>query len=133
MEHIEEAGIHSGDSACSLPPQHLSDEILHTLKQQTRDLAFALKVVGLMNIQFAIRENKIYLLEVNPRVGSLPANRFYFPVWRTEYSSTRQLSVQTPNLVSVVSAYAEFRRTDVVAAGNRPSRQNECRLLQYVP
>ena len=67
MEHIEEAGIHSGDSACSLPPQHLSDKILHTLKQQTRDLAFALKVVGLMNIQFAIRENKIYLLEVNPR------------------------------------------------------------------
>ena len=67
MEHIEEAGIHSGDSACSLPPQHLSDEILHALKQQTRDLAFALKVVGLMNLQFAIRENKIYLLEVNPR------------------------------------------------------------------
>ena len=67
MEHIEEAGIHSGDSACSLPPQHLSDEILHALKQQTRDLAFALRVVGLMNIQFAIRENKIYLLEVNPR------------------------------------------------------------------
>ena len=67
MEHIEEAGIHSGDSACSLPPQHLSDEILTAMKQQTRDLAFALKVVGLMNIQFAIRENKIYLLEVNPR------------------------------------------------------------------
>ncbi|MEL0289777.1 MAG: carbamoyl-phosphate synthase large subunit [Alphaproteobacteria bacterium] len=67
MEHIEEAGIHSGDSACSLPPQHLSDEILDALKQQTRDLAFALNVVGLMNIQFAIRENKIYLLEVNPR------------------------------------------------------------------
>ncbi len=67
MEHIEEAGIHSGDSACSLPPQHLSDEILAALKQQTRDLAFALNVVGLMNIQFAIRENKIYLLEVNPR------------------------------------------------------------------
>jgi carbamoyl-phosphate synthase large subunit len=67
MEHIEEAGIHSGDSACSLPPQHLSDEILDALKQQTRNLAFALNVVGLMNIQFAIRENKIYLLEVNPR------------------------------------------------------------------
>ena len=67
MEHIEEAGIHSGDSACSLPPQHLSDETLDALKQQTRDLAFALNVVGLMNIQFAIRENKIYLLEVNPR------------------------------------------------------------------
>ena len=67
MEHIEEAGIHSGDSACSLPPQHLSGETLDALKQQTRDLAFALNVVGLMNIQFAIRENKIYLLEVNPR------------------------------------------------------------------
>ena len=67
MEHIEEAGIHSGDSACSLPPQHLSDEILETLKKQTRTLAFALNVVGLMNIQFAIRENKIYILEVNPR------------------------------------------------------------------
>ncbi|MEC8109736.1 MAG: carbamoyl-phosphate synthase large subunit, partial [Pseudomonadota bacterium] len=67
MEHIEEAGIHSGDSACSLPPQHLSNETLETLKKQTRNLAFALNVVGLMNIQFAIRENKIYLLEVNPR------------------------------------------------------------------
>ena len=67
MEHIEEAGIHSGDSACSLPPQHLSTETLDALKKQTRDLAFALNVVGLMNIQFAIREDKIYLLEVNPR------------------------------------------------------------------
>ena len=67
MEHIEEAGIHSGDSACSLPPQHLSDKTLDTLKQQTKDLALALNVVGLLNIQFAIRENEIYLLEVNPR------------------------------------------------------------------
>jgi len=67
MEHIEEAGIHSGDSACSLPPQNLSEDILDALKKQTRDLAFALKVVGLMNIQFAIREDQIYLLEVNPR------------------------------------------------------------------
>ena len=67
MEHIEEAGIHSGDSACSLPPQHLSDKTLDALKQQTKDLALALNVVGLMNIQFAIRENEIYLLEVNPR------------------------------------------------------------------
>ncbi|MEK9717607.1 MAG: carbamoyl-phosphate synthase large subunit, partial [Candidatus Puniceispirillum sp.] len=67
MEHIEEAGIHSGDSACSLPPQHLSDEILAEIRRQTTALAFALKVVGLMNVQFAIREDKIYLLEVNPR------------------------------------------------------------------
>ena len=67
MEHIEEAGIHSGDSACSLPPQNLSEKVLDALRQQTRDLAFALNVVGLVNIQFAIREDKIYLLEVNPR------------------------------------------------------------------
>ena len=67
MEHIEEAGIHSGDSACSLPPQHLSDEILAEIRRQTSELAFALNVVGLMNIQFAIRKDKIYLLEVNPR------------------------------------------------------------------
>ncbi|MEL0041814.1 MAG: carbamoyl-phosphate synthase large subunit, partial [Candidatus Puniceispirillum sp.] len=67
MEHIEEAGIHSGDSACSLPPQHLSDKILAEIRRQTTALAFALKVVGLMNVQFAIREDKIYLLEVNPR------------------------------------------------------------------
>ncbi len=67
MEHIEEAGIHSGDSACSLPPQHLSGEILGELRRQTKELALALNVVGLMNIQFAIRQDKIYLLEVNPR------------------------------------------------------------------
>ncbi len=67
MEHIEEAGIHSGDSACSLPPQNLSDDILTKIKHQTVNLAHALNVVGLMNIQFAIRENKVYLLEVNPR------------------------------------------------------------------
>lgn len=69
MEHIEEAGIHSGDSACSLPPQHLSDETLAEIRRQTTALAFALKVVGLMNVQFAIREDKIYLLEVNPRAS----------------------------------------------------------------
>ena len=67
MEHIEEAGIHSGDSACSLPPQHLPNDILAQIQNQTSELAFALNVVGLMNIQFAIREGKIYLLEVNPR------------------------------------------------------------------
>ena len=67
MEHIEEAGIHSGDSACSLPPQHLSAETLAEIRRQATELAFALNVVGLMNIQFAIREDKIYLLEVNPR------------------------------------------------------------------
>jgi len=67
MEHIEEAGIHSGDSACSLPPQTLSTKILDEINQQTRALAFALNVIGLMNVQFAVKDDNIYLLEVNPR------------------------------------------------------------------
>ena len=67
MEHIEEAGIHSGDSACTLPPQTLSSDILGAIKEQTTILAHALKVVGLMNVQFAVKGSDIYLLEVNPR------------------------------------------------------------------
>ena len=67
MEHIEEAGIHSGDSACSLPPHSLSDDVQDELRRQTVALAHALGVVGLMNIQFAIKGDDIYVLEVNPR------------------------------------------------------------------
>ncbi len=69
MEHIEEAGIHSGDSACSLPPQHLSDEIIAELKRQTTALALSLKVGGLMNVQYALKDGTIYILEVNPRAS----------------------------------------------------------------
>jgi carbamoyl-phosphate synthase large subunit len=69
MEHIEEAGIHSGDSACSLPPRSLSPEVIAELKRQTTELAFALKVGGLMNVQFAYKDDTIYLIEVNPRAS----------------------------------------------------------------
>ena len=69
MEHIEEAGIHSGDSACSLPPHNLSAEIIAELDRQTRALALALKVGGLMNAQYAIKDGDIYVLEVNPRAS----------------------------------------------------------------
>ena len=69
MEHIEEAGIHSGDSACSLPPYSLAPEIVVRLKQQTRELAKALRVRGLMNVQYAIKDNEIYVIEVNPRAS----------------------------------------------------------------
>jgi carbamoyl-phosphate synthase large subunit len=69
MEHIEEAGIHSGDSACSLPPYSLSPEMVARLKDQTRKLAAALKVRGLMNVQYAIKGNDIYVIEVNPRAS----------------------------------------------------------------
>jgi carbamoyl-phosphate synthase large subunit len=69
MEHIEEAGVHSGDSACSLPPFSLSGELQDELKRQTVAMAHALKVVGLINVQFAIQNNTIYVLEVNPRAS----------------------------------------------------------------
>jgi carbamoyl-phosphate synthase large subunit len=69
MEHIEEAGIHSGDSACSLPPHSLDSAIIVRLEKQTRDLARALGVVGLMNVQYAIKGSEIYILEVNPRAS----------------------------------------------------------------
>ena len=69
MQHIEEAGVHSGDSACSLPPYSLSKEIIAELKVQTEKMALALGVVGLMNVQFAIKDGVIYVLEVNPRAS----------------------------------------------------------------
>jgi carbamoyl-phosphate synthase large subunit len=69
MQHIEEAGVHSGDSACSLPPYSLDSKIIKELNVQTEKLAKALKVVGLMNVQFAVKDNQIYLIEVNPRAS----------------------------------------------------------------
>ncbi|MDH5203526.1 MAG: carbamoyl-phosphate synthase large subunit, partial [Nitrospirota bacterium] len=69
MEHIEEAGIHSGDSACSLPPHSLEQNIVDEIKRQTKALANELDVIGLMNVQFAVKDHDIYILEVNPRAS----------------------------------------------------------------
>ncbi|MBN2781897.1 MAG: carbamoyl phosphate synthase large subunit, partial [Campylobacterales bacterium] len=69
MQHIEEAGIHSGDSACSLPPVSLSDELIAQVEEQTKTIALGLGVRGLMNVQYAIFANEIYLIEVNPRAS----------------------------------------------------------------
>jgi carbamoyl-phosphate synthase large subunit len=69
MEHIEEAGVHSGDSSCVLPPQSLSEETLRTIEDYTVRLAKALRVVGLMNVQYAIQNGVVYVLEVNPRAS----------------------------------------------------------------
>ncbi len=69
MEHIEEAGIHSGDSACSLPPHTLKSEIIADIERQTTALAMALSVGGLMNVQYAVKDGSIYVLEVNPRAS----------------------------------------------------------------
>jgi carbamoyl-phosphate synthase large subunit len=69
MEHIEEAGVHSGDSACSLPPFSLPRNVVAEIARQTRQLALELGVVGLMNVQFAVKDGLIYVLEVNPRAS----------------------------------------------------------------
>ncbi len=69
MEHIEEAGVHSGDSTCSLPPHSLGADVLETLKTQTCAMALALEVVGLMNVQYAIKDGQVYVIEVNPRAS----------------------------------------------------------------
>ena len=69
MEHIEEAGVHSGDSSCSLPPFSLEDDCIEEIKHQTRQMALGLNVIGLMNVQFAVREGEIFVIEVNPRAS----------------------------------------------------------------
>ncbi|MCB9920241.1 MAG: carbamoyl-phosphate synthase large subunit [Planctomycetes bacterium] len=69
MEHIEEAGVHSGDSCCSLPPYSLADDVLDEVRRQTLAMAKALEICGLMNVQFAIKGDRVYVLEVNPRAS----------------------------------------------------------------
>ena len=69
LQHIEQAGIHSGDSACSLPPYSLSKEIQSVMTNQAVDIAKELKVIGLMNIQFAVKDDEVYIIEVNPRAS----------------------------------------------------------------
>ena len=69
MEHIEQAGVHSGDSACSLPPYSLAKSLTDAMRRQVKDMALELKVIGLMNVQLAVQNNEIYVLEVNPRAS----------------------------------------------------------------
>ena len=69
MEHIEQAGVHSGDSACSLPPYSLSNDIQDVMREQVKAMALELGVVGLMNTQFAVKDGEVYLIEVNPRAA----------------------------------------------------------------
>ena len=127
MEHIEEAGIHSGDSACSLPPQTLSDALIDEIRRQTEALARALGVVGLMNVQFAIKDEYIYLLEVNPRgsrtvpfvakATGVPLAKIAARVMAGEKLAGFDLSDISPDHVAVKEAvfpFARFPGSDVV-------------------
>lgn len=128
MEHIEQAGIHSGDSACSIPTQTLSETVLATIRRQTVQLAKALNVVGLMNIQFAVQGEQVYILEANPRASrtvpfvskaiGIPlakmASRVMSGKTLAELGYTQE---KIPDYVSVKEAvlpFAKFPGTDVL-------------------
>ncbi|OYX71453.1 MAG: carbamoyl phosphate synthase large subunit [Rhizobiales bacterium 32-66-11] len=120
MEHIEEAGIHSGDSACSLPPHSLSQEMIKRLEEETSALALALGVVGLMNVQYALKGDDIYVLEVNPRasrtvpfvakVVGVPIAKIAARVMAGEKLSSFDLEKQNMNHIAVKEAVFPFAR-----------------------
>ncbi len=127
MEHIEEAGIHSGDSACSLPPHSLSAQTIDELKRQTRAMALALNVGGLMNVQYALKDGDIYVLEVNPRasrtvpfvakVVGKPIAKIASRVMAGESLASFGLTEELPNHIGVKEAvfpFARFPGVDVV-------------------
>ena len=120
MEHIEEAGIHSGDSACSLPPQSLPADVIEEIRRQTHLLAAGLSVKGLMNVQFAVKDGEVFLLEVNPRAsrtvpfvakatGSAIA-KIASRVMAGEPLSSFDLPTSDPNHVAVKEAVFPFAR-----------------------
>ena len=120
MEHIEEAGIHSGDSACSLPPQSLPEAIIDKIKGQTRQLAKGLKVCGLMNVQFAVKDSEVFLLEVNPRASrtvpfvakatGVPIAKIAARVMAGEPLTSFNLQETRPTHVAVKEAVFPFAR-----------------------
>ena len=120
MEHIEEAGIHSGDSACSLPPQSLPEAIIDKIKEQTRQLAKGLKVCGLMNVQFAVKDSEVFLLEVNPRASrtvpfvakatGVPIAKIAAQVMAGEPLASFNLKETRPTHVAVKEAVFPFAR-----------------------
>ncbi len=107
MEHVEEAGVHSGDSACALPPQSLSPHVLDVLDAYTTKIAEALKVVGLINVQYAVKDDEVYVLEANPR-----ASRTVPFVAKATGVAVAQVAVR----VTMGQSLAELRAMDLVPA-----------------
>ncbi|AHC73410.1 carbamoyl-phosphate synthase large chain [Candidatus Endolissoclinum faulkneri L5] len=127
MEHIEEAGIHSGDSACSLPPISLKKSLIKEVKRQATMLAKGLNVVGLMNVQFAVREDEVFILEVNPRASrtvpfvakatGVPIAKIASRVMAGEKLTAFTLPTNDPKHVAVKEAVFPFSRfpdTDII-------------------
>ncbi|MEL6687960.1 MAG: carbamoyl-phosphate synthase large subunit [Pseudomonadota bacterium] len=120
MEHIEEAGVHSGDSACSLPPYTLSEEIQEEMRRQARALALELGVVGLMNIQFAVKDGLVYLIEVNPRAS------------RTVPFVAKAIGIPVANIAAKVMAGAKLSDFDVEALKARQRDQKHIAVKEAV-
>ena len=125
LEHIEEAGIHSGDSACVIPPQSLSQEVINTIKQYTRDLSLELNVTGLINIQYVVCDENVYILEANPRasrtvpfvskVTGLPVAKIATRIMAGAYLEDFGLSEKKIDHVAVkesVFPFIKFKGTD---------------------
>jgi len=111
MEHIEEAGIHSGDSAASIPPYTLKEDVLKEIREQTIKIAKALKVKGLINLQFAIKDNIPYVLEVNPRASrTVPyvSKSVGYPLAKiaTKVSLGKKLREIVPEVFNKVASYS---------------------------
>ncbi|TLY34053.1 MAG: carbamoyl-phosphate synthase large subunit [Nitrospirae bacterium] len=128
MEHIEEAGVHSGDSACSLPPYSLPAKIVDDIRRQTMVLALELRVIGLMNVQFAVRDGLVYVLEVNPRASrtvpfvskalGVPLAKLAMRVMMGELFDEKRMAIERqPSYFSVKEAVFPFNKfpgTDVL-------------------
>ena len=127
LQHIEEAGVHSGDSACAIPPHSLEPEIVGEIERQTRELALALKVKGLMNVQFAVKDGAVYLIEVNPRASrtvpfvakatGVPIAKIAARVMAGEPLSSFPEVGRTPDYIAIkesVFPFARFPGTDPV-------------------
>ncbi len=120
MQHIEEAGVHSGDSACCLPPVSIKDNLLKEIKIQTRKLALALKVKGLLNIQFAIKKDEVFVIEVNPRASrtvpfvskanGIPLAKIASRIMAGEKLSKYKLKYQTNKKFAVKEAVFPFNK-----------------------
>ncbi len=120
MQHIEEAGIHSGDSACSLPPVSIKPFLINNIEEQTKKLALALKVKGFMNVQYAIKKDKIFVIEVNPRASrtvpfvskakNLPLAKIASRVMAGEKLSSFNLKSKNKNMYAVKESVFPFNK-----------------------
>jgi len=130
MQHIEEAGIHSGDSACILPTQSISSDLRAKIEKQTMDIAIGLGVVGLMNIQYAIFENEVYLIEVNPRASrTVP---FVSKATGLPLAKVATKVMIEGDLVEALKYYDNFNVVDFTSRPMKPKAMNHVAVKEAV-